>query len=157
MLLHAYQRLMTVSLCQTGSCYSAWPSEPCCQQHIGNTGSFALFVLNKFKYPKPVVDDFIGGPNQFLKFLLYTEDSIFGGLITGIYPHVNLELIPIGADMWSLPTSDIRIVPTQQTVHGKARPTHLQQCAQSQSCMTSGVKSAMRALRKYNVLMSQAT
>lgn len=69
------------------------------------------------------MDDLTAGPNQFLKYLLYTENTILGGLIHGIYPHGNLELEPTGADMWSFPTLDIRIISKRRMVRDELTST----------------------------------
>jgi hypothetical protein len=73
-------------------------------------GNLAMYVLESFRFTRRFVDDLTAACNPFLKYLLYTNNSIPGGLIKGIYPHGALVLEPTNADMWSFPTLDIRIL-----------------------------------------------
>jgi hypothetical protein len=84
-------------------CASEW------QQHIGDA---AEYILSQFKYMVRFVDDLTSGPNRLLADLLYTRQSVMGGLVQGIYPHEYLELEPTNnppMEACSFPTLDVRL------------------------------------------------
>jgi hypothetical protein len=56
-------------------------------ENAAHNGNLAVYVLNAFRFTRRFVDDLIAACNQLLKYLLYTNNSILGGLIKGIYPH----------------------------------------------------------------------
>jgi hypothetical protein len=93
-----------------------------------------MYVLNAFRFTRRFVDDLTAACNPFLKYLLYTNNSILGGLIQGIYPHGALVLEPTRADMWAFPTLDIRIVSRAQWVL-EERDGRYYKCVRSHSIL----------------------
>lgn len=75
-------------------------------------GNLVMHVLNAFRFTRRFVDDLTSACNPFSKYLLYTNNSILGGVLTGIYPANGLVLEPTNAYMCSLPTLDLRIATT---------------------------------------------
>lgn len=75
------------------------------QQHIGDV---AWFVLQQFMYMVRFVDDITSGPNRLLASLLYTSNSVLGGLVQGIHQtKCSLDATP--ADPCNFPTLDVRV------------------------------------------------
>lgn len=72
-------------------------------------------ILNKFRFTRRFVDDLISGPNRFLCFLLYSNQSVLGGVLHGIYTPGDLELERAHGNPRNFPTLDIRIVSSVET------------------------------------------
>jgi len=91
----------------------------------GEVGDAALFVLLQFKFMCRYVDDVLSGPNQCLDQLLYTNQTLLGGLVHGVYPdylHLtdsNPRPMDVDGQLPTAPTScdmldtTINVVPVQ--------------------------------------------
>jgi hypothetical protein len=72
--------------------------------------SAALYLLDHFRFTVRFVDDVTSAPNKYLAQLLYTDQTLMGGLIKGMYPRQFLSLDMTPADPYNFPTLDVRIV-----------------------------------------------
>jgi hypothetical protein len=99
-----------------------------------------VYVLNALRFTRRFVDDLTAACNPFLEVLLYTNNSILGGLIKGIYPHGLLVLEPTKTDMWSFHTLDIRILSEVCAVLEERDGLVYTLCNHVQSCTTNAEK-----------------
>jgi len=140
-------------------------------QNVMYIGDAARTVLQKFRCTVRFVDDFTSGPNPFTSRLLYTNQSLMGGLIHGLYPGQFLELEETkGDDLYHFSTLDVNIVttiqlvcdsvglPLRRVVHSHTRlfDKRKKACYASLPIVQyTNVSSTLSASSGYNILLSQ--
>ena len=131
-------------------------------------GDAAWYGLTQFVYMVRYVDDLTSGPNRLLKRLLYTNQSLMGGMITGIYPQQFLTLEPTSAHPCRFPTLDVCIesraypCPDHPTKDVVVRSTTRLYVKRQQACYAgipivryTHVASTLSAQSGYNIVVSQ--
>lgn len=78
--------------------------------------SAARYLLDQFRFTVRFVDDLTSAPNKYLARLLYTDQTVMGGLIKGIYPRQFLSLEATPTDPFNFPTLDVRIITQRKRV-----------------------------------------